>query len=333
MTTMADPASLRDLTGHDSVIELDRVSVRFHRRGKEEFVAVRELSFAIPRGQIFCLLGPNGSGKTTTINLICGLRKPTDGQVRVFGQEPHKERKTVLRNLAVMPQETALYDSLNARENLLFHGNYYGVSGDLKAQVGEVLKLVQLTDRQNDRVGTYSGGMQRRLTLARALLTKPQALLLDEPTLGVDVQSRQAIWDRVRELADGGMSVLLSTNYMEEAETLADRILIIDRGAAVAEGTLAELKAKVTALRLVLRFASPDVAQAAERAMSALHRVTRDDQVVTVGLEGSPQALEVLAALQQGRFGAQPRQIESFELKDANLQDVFLEFTGRSLRN
>lgn len=178
----------------------------------------------------------------------------------MFGHRPTKDRKEVLRRLAVVPQETALYDTLTARENLQFHGHYYGVPrGDLKRRIDHVLEIVQLTDRQNDRVGTYSGGMQRRLTLARALLSEPQALLLDEPTLGVDVQSRQALWDRVRELANSGISVLLTTNYMEEAEELAD--VIVDRGRKVVEGTVEDLRTKVGQHRLQLRFTDADAAR------------------------------------------------------------------------
>jgi len=318
----------------DLAIELDGVWVKFGKKNRDEVVAVHDLSLRIPNSGVFCLVGPNGSGKTTTINLICGLLEPTDGRVHVFGRRPTRERSEVLRRIAVVPQETALYDTLTGRENLQFHGNYYGVPRDrLKSRIDNALEIVQLTDRQNHRVGTYSGGMQRRLTLARALLTEPKALLLDEPTLGVDVQSRQALWDRVRELADSGISVLLTTNYMEEAEALADFITIIDHGKKVVDGTLDQLRAKVAQHKLLLHFGTVGAAESAAR-MFDNAKLTADASATTVEvpLSAPKEALRVIGRLRDEHTDL-GESIEGFELKEPNLQDVFLQFTGRALRD
>ncbi|WP_019548492.1 ABC transporter ATP-binding protein [Streptomyces sulphureus] len=333
---MRDPAS-EPIAGTESpeesaAITLDDVWVRFGKPA-DPVIAARELTLRIPRGKIFCLLGPNGSGKTTAINLISGLLSPSQGQVRVFGHTPDKDRTRTLSKIAVVPQETTLYDSLDARENLFFHGHYYGVdSARLPGLVDHVIDLVQLTDRAKHRVGTYSGGMQRRLTLARALLTEPEALLLDEPTLGVDVQSRRALWDRIRELADGGMSVLLTTNYMEEAEELADYITILDHGRKVVDGTLDELRARVAEQRLLLHF---DAADVADQAAASLSRASRPggeaDATVEVALNDPKEAMRVVSSLREN--GSLGDRLEGFEWSEPNLQDVFLQFTGRALRD
>jgi ABC-2 type transport system ATP-binding protein len=312
---------------------LDGVTASFSRRGHEPVVAVRDLSFEISRGLIFCLLGPNGSGKTTTVNMICGLLAPKRGDIRVYGHSPSRERREVLRRLSVVPQETALYDSLTGRENLGFHAHYYGVpKGEVADRIARALDVVQLTDRQHDRVGTYSGGMQRRLALGRALLTAPDLLLLDEPTLGVDVQSRRAIWDRVRELADAGTSVLLTTNYMEEAEELADDIMIIDRGARVARGSLDELRAMVARQRLILHFPGSEAAQRAQATLAAQQQVNVRDSTLEVELDDPREALRLVGVIND-RLSGLSEGPQRFEFKESNLQDVFLRFTGRELRD
>ena len=238
----ATPRTPDEATGRTGTVDVTGVTVAFPRRGREPFTALDDLSLAAPEGRVTCLLGPNGSGKTTLLNTVVGLVEPTRGSMRVAGRDPRRERSAVLREVAVVPQETAVYPELTARENLAFHAAYYGMARDLwRRRIGEALDLVGLTARADDRAGTFSGGMQRRLALARALMMRPRVLLLDEPTLGVDVQSREAIWQRVREVAHAGAAVLLTTNYMEEAQTLGDAIVIIDHGRHVVSGTLAEL--------------------------------------------------------------------------------------------
>jgi ABC-2 type transport system ATP-binding protein len=227
-------------------VELQGVTVQFRRRGAAPFVALNQLDLHIALGEVVCLLGPNGSGKTTAVNVLTGLVTATSGRARVLGLDPRVDQAGVRRRVALVPQETAVYPELTARENLSFHAAYYGMPARTRARtVDEALALVQLGPRADDRAGAFSGGMQRRLALARALMMSPDLLILDEPTLGVDVQSREAIWSRIKQTAAAGRAVLLTTNYMEEAQRLGDKVVIIDRGANVATGTLSELTAAI----------------------------------------------------------------------------------------
>jgi ABC-2 type transport system ATP-binding protein len=236
-------------TNARAAVAMDGVRMTFRRgRGHPPFIALDGLRLDVPVGAVTCLLGPNGSGKTTLVNILVGLLAPTSGAVSVFGLDPRRERDRVLRQVALVPQETAIYPELTARENLRFHAAYYGVPRrEVPARVDEALDLVQLTARAGDRAGTFSGGMQRRLALARALMMRPRLLLLDEPTLGVDVQSREAIWARIADSSREGSAVLLTTNYMEEAQRLGENIVIIDRGRNVVSGTFARLVADLPA--------------------------------------------------------------------------------------
>ena len=184
--------------------------------------AVDHLTLSVEQGEIFGLLGPNGSGKTTTINLISGLSTPTSGEVQVMGYDVRRHARRIRQMLGAVPQETALYEELSAWDNLDFHADLFGMpAGEKKARILQMLELVQLQDRKRSRVSTFSGGMKRRLALARALLHDPHLLYLDEPTLGVDVQSRRAIWDYILSLRDQGKTVLITTNSLEEAQASA----------------------------------------------------------------------------------------------------------------
>src|SRR5579863_8278528 len=207
------------------------------------FRAIDHLSLSIRQGEIFGLLGPNGSGKTTTINMISGLSTPTSGEVRVMGYDVRHNARQVRQILGSVPQETALYEELSAWTNMDFHADLFGIPRkEKKERITRLLELVQLLDRKDSRVGTFSGGMKRRLALARALLHDPQLIYLDEPTLGVDVQSRRAIWDYIRSLRDQGKTVLVTTNYLEEAQVLCERLAILDHGKLVALDTPTNLE-------------------------------------------------------------------------------------------
>lgn len=315
-----------------TAITIDNVRVHFRRRGAKPVQALHDLSLNVPSGQVFCLLGPNGSGKTTTINLITGMLEPTRGSVRVLGANPTRARRKTLQKIALVPQETALYGDLSARENLSFHGHYYGVPAEqLTARIEQMLELVQLRARQHDRVNTFSGGMQRRLALARALLTDPAILLLDEPTLGVDVHSRQAIWEQIKELTTAGKTVFLTTNTMEEAEALADTIAIVDRGTAVAVGTPAKLKARVQHKHLSLQFAASEHAQQAGERLRPHYQARVRGSKVILELERDTDASQVMAQLPSMTAGLPA--ITNLELRDPSLQDVFLHLTGDALRD
>jgi ABC-2 type transport system ATP-binding protein len=205
--------------------------------------AVEQVSFSIDQGQLVGLLGPNGAGKTTTVSMIAGLLRPDGGEVRIAGHTLAGDADPAKRRLGLVPQDLALYEEFSARSNLRFFGGLYGLSGRaLESAIASTLALVGLAERARDAVKTFSGGMKRRLNLAAALLHAPDVLLLDEPTVGVDPQSRHAIFENLRMLKAQGKAILYTTHYMEEAERLADRIVVIDRGRVIADDTLAGLQ-------------------------------------------------------------------------------------------
>lgn len=310
-------------------IELRNVDMSYPQSNGGRISVLEDFSLTVPEGTIFCLLGPNGSGKTTTINLITGLLTPVDGDISVLGSDPKKDPKRIRKLLSLVPQETALYNDLTGRENLVFHARYYGVDKDKQSErVDEVLELVGLTDRQDDRVESYSGGMQRRLALARALVTSPELILLDEPTLGVDVQSRHAIWDRCRELAAAGKTIFLTTNYMEEADALADTITILDHGNVVVSGSPDELEQAVDANTLVIEFEHAADAETVYTEVVGASEATLDGTRVLVPISEKQRVFELLQEVRPHSDS-----VAGFELRQPTLNDVFLHFTGRQLRD
>ena len=218
-----------------NVLQVDNVSCRFGSR-----LALDSVSLAVPAKRVVGLLGPNGAGKTTLISLVSGLRRPTSGRVEVLGQSATEGGRKLRARIGVVPQETGLYEELSAIQNLRFSAALYGVK-DVDGTVKSVLGTVGLWDRRNDRVGSFSGGMQRRLAIGRALLHDPELLILDEPTLGVDVEARHSIWGHVRDLRGQGKTVLISTNYLDEAEALCDEAVVLRQGRVVAVDTPAGL--------------------------------------------------------------------------------------------
>jgi linearmycin/streptolysin S transport system ATP-binding protein len=216
------------------------------RKSFGRIVAVDDVSFTLERGQLVGLLGPNGAGKTTTVSLIAGLLAPDNGEVLVGGERLNGDADPKKRRIGLVPQDIALYDELSARANLRFFGALYSLSGAaLEKAIASAMALVGLADRLNDRVATYSGGMKRRLNLAAGLLHDPDVLLLDEPTVGVDPQSRNAIFENLETLKRRGKALLYTTHYMEEVERLADRIVVMDHGKVIAEDTLDGLQSSV----------------------------------------------------------------------------------------
>jgi ABC-2 type transport system ATP-binding protein len=224
------------------------LEIRNLRKTFGTLVAVDDVSFAVEPGQLVGLLGPNGAGKTTTVSMVAGLIKPAGGQVLVGGRPLGGDADPIKRKIGLVTQDLALYDELTAQDNLRFFGALYSLSGSaLDDAIAAALTLVGLADRMRARVKTFSGGMKRRLNLAAGLLHDPDILLLDEPTVGVDPQSRNAIFDNLEELKRRGKALLYTTHYMEEVERLADRVVVIDRGNVVANDTLAGLSARVPA--------------------------------------------------------------------------------------
>ena len=222
------------------------LDIRHLRKSFGPLVAVDDVSFAVERGQLVGLLGPNGAGKTTTVSMIAGLLTPDRGDVLIGGARLAGDTDPKKRRIGLVPQDLALYDEMSARANLRFFGALYGLSGAaLDQAIASALDLVGLADRINDRVATYSGGMKRRLNLAAGLLHDPDILLLDEPTVGVDPQSRNAIFGNLELLKSRGKALLYTTHYMEEVERLADRIVVVDHGRVIADDTLAGLQSRV----------------------------------------------------------------------------------------
>jgi ABC-2 type transport system ATP-binding protein len=222
------------------------LEVRSLRKSFGDLVAVQDVSFTVGRGELVGLLGPNGAGKSTTVSMIAGLLTADAGEVLIDGRRPSGDTDPVKRRIGLVPQDLALYEELSALENLRFFGSLYGLTGATLAHaIRQTMELVGLEDRVPDKVATFSGGMKRRLNLAAGLLHGPDVLLLDEPTVGVDPQSRNAIFDNLETLKRAGKALLYTTHYMEEVERLADRVVVIDHGRAIADDTLAGLQSRV----------------------------------------------------------------------------------------
>jgi ABC-2 type transport system ATP-binding protein len=294
--------------------------------------AVNAVSFQLDKGQTLGLLGPNGAGKSTTVSMVCGLLKPDQGEVRLAGQLVAQGNNAAKQMMGLVPQDLALYDDLSARENLRIFGALYGLTGaTLKNRCAEVLDLVQLSDRLTDKPATFSGGMKRRLNIAAALLHTPQLLILDEPTVGVDPQSRNAIFDSLEALKRQGCSLIYTSHYMEEVERLADHIVIIDHGRVIANESPANLYQRLpakAALRLTPAAPMPEHTLQALRQLAAVADVTVDGQDILIGLGAAEHAQDIMGWLtQQGCRASQ------FSTARTSLEAIFLTLTGRSLRD
>ena len=304
------------------------------RKAYGERVAVQDVSLSLRPGEVLGLLGPNGAGKSTTVGMICGLTMPDAGRVTLSGGVSlASDEAGYKRRIGLVPQDIALYEELPARMNLELCGALYGMAPELiRRRTDEVLALVGLADRARDKPSTFSGGMKRRLNIACALLHDPDVILLDEPTAGVDPQSRNAIFDNLEALKRAGKAIVYTTHYMEEAERLADRIVIVDHGSVVASGSLAELLRTLPAAQSLTLDISGTLAPDALRALRALTGVRQlklDAGQLTVGIGDLAQtAAAVLQTVAAG--GATVRHLGSGR---ANLEDVFLALTGRQLRD
>ena len=291
-------------------------------------VAVEGVSLQVSAGETYGLLGPNGAGKTTTISMICGLLEADAGEVVVAGQRLTTRSVEAKAAIGYVPQELAIYPDLTARENLRFFAQLYGMAaGRSRVRVAEVLDVIGLADRADDQARTYSGGMQRRLNIGIGLLHRPRLLILDEPTVGVDPQSRNAILESVEHLSSEGMAVLYTTHYMEEAERLCDRIGIVDLGQVKAEGTRAELVALVGQHDRVVIEASGGLERAAD-AMASLPGVVADGSLALIVDDARTLLPELLRAATDA--GAAVRGVD---VDQPDLEAVFLHLTGRALRD
>jgi ABC-2 type transport system ATP-binding protein len=317
----ATPATLLTM----ALLQARELSKRFG-----EIQAVDRVSFEVREGEIYGLLGPNGAGKTTSISMICGLLKPDGGEVHIAGKNLWHSPQEARSIMGVVPQEIALYEELTGRENLEFWGRLAGLSsGDAKTRATELLEALTLVDRGKDAVKKYSGGMKRRINLGCALMHRPKLLLLDEPTVGIDPQARANLIEFIRQLVAGGMGLLYTTHYLEEAESICTRIGIIDHGKLLAEGTLAELQrrlgdAQIFVLEANLSQTDPDTWPGFREQFRVIQKSDRQLTVASSTSRDPADALKQLLAM--------PVHVENVTLKRPSLNDVFLQLTGRQLR-
>ncbi|HJQ15147.1 MAG TPA: ATP-binding cassette domain-containing protein [Anaerolineales bacterium] len=299
-----------------------------------DFTAVKGISFDIKEGEIFSLLGPNGAGKTTTISMLSTLYTPTSGDASIGGHSITKNPMAVKQVIGVIPQEIALYEDLTARENLIFWGQMYGLSGQaLTSRVDEVLEQIGLIDKAKNKVKTYSGGMKRRVNIGVGLLHKPRLLFMDEPTVGIDPQSRRAILDTVKDLNKAGMTVLYTTHYMEEAQEISDRVGIIDHGELIAIGTQKELTQQVGQTEtLVLHIGENEDSKALANSLGdvkdVLEAIAGNQEVSVITYEAEAVLAPVVTMANERGI-----KIRSIDIREPNLEAVFLQLTGRALRD
>jgi ABC-2 type transport system ATP-binding protein len=317
-------------------IVVDQVTKKFG-----EFVALDSVSLKIGQGEIFGLLGPNGAGKTTLLNILCGLSQPTEGSISIFGMTFRDNHNDIRRLLGYIPQETALYEHLTAEENLMFHARFYGVpASERKARINQALELAQLESRRKSKVKEFSGGMKRRLAIVRALIHNPRLLMLDEPSLGVDVQSRVEIWDRIREVR-AEKTIIVTTNYMEEAEYLCDRVAILDHGRIVALGSPEELKkahlGEVIELTINTENMPADLLEDPARIFGGITETCTVEELaergagwVKVSLRVPDASARLSSILETAKsHGAETSEVN---VRAPSLNDVFIELTGKRLR-
>ena len=310
------------------IIVVDKLSKTFSN-GK--IIAVDNISFEVREGEIFGFLGPNGAGKTTTINMLTTILRPSSGNAQVCGQDVHKHADEVRRSVGVVPQEYTADEDMTGHDNILLCADLYGLPrSDSKPHADELLRLVELHDAANRKVNTYSGGMRRRLELACGLINYPKLLFLDEPTLGLDVQTRAAVWKYIRMLKEQyHMTLFLTTHYMEEADSLCDRIAIIDHGHIVKIGSPEELKASIggDVITVTVRETEPDISSNIAR-LDLVRDVKQTDGAyrvkVKLGEEAAPRIMDLIRS--------KGLHVTKIALTKPTLDEAYLEFTGRELR-
>jgi lipooligosaccharide transport system ATP-binding protein len=303
----------------------DMIVAKNLRKVYGDFVAVDSIDFSVKKGESFGLLGPNGAGKSTTMKMISSVSKRTSGDLTILGKDPDKFGPEIRAHLGVVPQKDMLDRELKSWENLYTYGRYFGLSRKfLKPKVEELLAFAQLEEKRNEKVEELSGGMQRRLAIARGLVNEPEMLLLDEPTTGLDPQARHILWDRLFRLKEQGVTLVLTTHYMDEAEQLCDRLIVMDKGKIMAEGSPAELIRKYSSKEVVeVRFGTDKNSQFADALKALSDRIEVLPDRILVYTPHGEQTLEKIAAQ-----GMNP--VTSL-VRRSSLEDVFLRLTGRTL--
>ncbi len=290
-----------------------------------DFKAVDGIDFTVKRGESFGLLGPNGAGKSTTMKMIASTSQRTSGELLILGKDPNKNGPEIRAHLGVVPQQDNLDRELKVWENLMVYGRYFGLSRKwLKVKINELLEFAQLVEKRNNKVEELSGGMKRRLTIARALVSEPEILMLDEPTTGLDPQARHILWDRLFRLKELGVTLVITTHYMDEAEQLCDRLMVMDKGKIMAEGSPAQLIKKYSSKEVLeVRFGSDNNAKVAEQIKGIGERLEILPDRILVYTDNGEKALEKIV-----KKGLNP--VTSL-VRRSSLEDVFLRLTGRSL--
>lgn len=295
-------------------------------------IAVDGISFEVKKGEVFGLLGPNGAGKSTTISIISTLIPPTSGEILFEEESIFENSKNIRQNLGIVPQDIALYPTLTGYENLRFWGNLYGLKGaGLKKRINEVSDIIGLNGRLKDKVEKYSGGMKRRLNIGAALLHQPELLIMDEPTVGIDPQSRSHILDTVLKLSADGITIIYTTHYMEEAENLCTCICIMDEGKIIASGTkqeLVELVKEKTQINIKLDNISDNMPQIFKEIPGVFDATILDDTVTLFGENGDMLLAEIIS-----KASEKNSKIQSIDIQKPNLEAVFLHLTGKALRD
>ncbi|MGH2790199.1 MAG: ABC transporter ATP-binding protein [Actinomycetota bacterium] len=301
------------------------VTARTLTKRFDDFTAVDGVDFNIERGEAFGFLGPNGAGKTSTMRMIASVSPVTEGALTVLGMDPATQGPQIRARLGVCPQDDTLDTELTVRENLFIYGRYFGISGrELRERIEELLDFTQLTERRDDKVEPLSGGMKRRLVIARALINQPELLILDEPTTGLDPQARHLLWDRLYRLKQQGVTLIITTHYMDEAEQLCDRLVVMDQAKIVAEGSPGALIAKYSTREVVeLRFAVGEQTDVVEQLDGLAKRIEELPDRILLYTENGDDAAAVIH-----ERGIMP---QSIVVRRSTLEDVFLRLTGRRL--
>ena len=290
-----------------------------------EFTAVDSIDFSVHRGESFGLLGPNGAGKSTTMRMIGATSQRTSGEITILGKDPEKFGPQIRAHLGVIPQKDNLDDQLSVTENLYIYGRYFGLSNKfIRGKIEELLEFAQLEEKRDAKVETLSGGMKRRLTIARSLVSEPDILMLDEPTTGLDPQARHILWDRLFRLKEKGVTLVITTHFMDEAEQLCERLIVIDRGKIMAEGSPVDLIKRYSSKEVLeVRFGSENNESVAEKIRDKCERLEVLPDRVLMYAEDAEHVLEEIM-----RSGMHPK---TSLVRRSSLEDVFLRLTGRSL--
>lgn len=290
-----------------------------------DFTAVAGIDFSVKRGESFGLLGPNGAGKSTTMRIIGATSQRTSGDITILGKDPEKFGPQIRAHLGVVPQKDNLDEQLTVTENLFIYGRYFGLSSKfIRGKIDELLEFAQLEEKRDAKVDSLSGGMKRRLTIARALVSEPEILMLDEPTTGLDPQARHVLWDRLFRLKEKGVTLVITTHFMDEAEQLCERLIVIDRGSIMAEGSPVELIKKYSTREVLeLRFGSEKNETYAEKLHNFCERLEILPDRILLYADDAEHSLEEIMA-----SGLHPR---TSLVRRSSLEDVFLRLTGRSL--